>query len=238
MIHKTEEFRQWRSIFWKLNRYENEQICYNSKDSDGSKILLVKQGTLLVQVSTSQDEKAYTEILIEGDIINVEALIEQQARGSWNVSNFIQYQVVAFGPAEVYEIDKEFLLSHLYIDPRKYHDLFERIIVQLVNISFASVLSNRGTQAKVSWALFRTIKKVGYQIEEDTNIVGLPSFATQTFIAQISHSGKARTNEAIKELSDLGIIIQWGAKCKLINMTQLIQYLKKESLMPFSHSII
>lgn len=232
MIHENMEFRKWRSIFWKLTSYEHHQVCYSSKNPDNSKILLVKRGTLLVQVSNHQDERVNMEILVEGDIVNIEALIEHTyVRG---MPDFIQYQVVAFEDVELYEIEKEFFLSHLYVDPRKYHRLFEKVIMQLFDISFSNALANKNTQAKVAWALFRITQKAGQPLEEDENLVALPSFATQTFISQMSSSGKARTNEAIRELFELGVVNQ--RKGKLINLEALINYLRDGIIIDFSIS--
>ncbi|WP_167630086.1 Crp/Fnr family transcriptional regulator [Listeria valentina] len=197
MLHETIEFKEWQSIFWKPKSYDHNQICYSSIKPEDNKILLVNRGTLLIQISNQQGEKINTEILVEGDIINVEALLESPL--TWEIPNFIQYQVTALGSVEIYEIEKEFLLSHLYVDPRKYHRLFEKIIIQLVNISFSNVISNKKSQTKIAWALYRIVTKVGQVAEKDTNLITLPRFVTQAFLAQISNTGKARTNEVIKD---------------------------------------
>ncbi|MHC5281091.1 cyclic nucleotide-binding domain-containing protein [Listeria kieliensis] len=226
MFYETTEFKEWRSVFWNATRYEAGQVCYKSNEASDNKVLLIRQGTLLVQVTNRQGEKVNTEILVEGDLLNIETLVDHSH--TWKIPHFIQYQVVALTPVKIYEIEKEFLLSHLYVEPRKYHHLFERSIVQLVHISFSNFISIKSTQLKVAWALFRIIGKVGEASAQDPELVFIPPFVTQTFIAQLSNSGKARTNEAIKELSELGIIAHWKPKCRLIHLGNLTHYLKQE----------
>lgn len=230
MLHGTIEFKEWQSIFWKPKAYDNNQVCYSSTDPDNNKILLVNQGTLLVQISNQQGEKINTEILVKGDIINVETLIESPH--DWEIPDFIQYQVVALGSVEVYEIEKEFLLSHLYVDPRKYHRLFEKIITHLINISFSNVISNKKTQTKIAWALFRIAAKVGQATEENKKFLTLPRFVTQAFVSQLSNTGKSRTNEVIKEFYQLGIIVERDNKT--IDSEKLVEYIKQEILPDYS----
>ncbi|MHC5252763.1 cyclic nucleotide-binding domain-containing protein [Listeria kieliensis] len=229
MLHETAEFKEWQSVFWKPKYYENNQVCYNSTEPENNKVLLIKQGTLLVQISNHQGDKVSTEILVEGDIINVEELVEHQY--TWEVPDFLQYQVVAIGSAEIYEIEKEFLLSHLYLDPRKYHRLFEKIILQLINISFSNVISNKKTQTKIAWAFYRIIAKVGEKTEQNDHLIKLPRFVTQSFVSQISNTGKARTNEVIKEFFQAGIIVQRDHK--IVDSEKLKVYLKQEVLVDF-----
>ncbi|RDX01382.1 Crp/Fnr family transcriptional regulator [Listeria kieliensis] len=227
MFYETTEFKEWRSIFWNATRYEAGQTCYKSSNTaKDDKILLIRQGVLLVQVPDQKGEKSNVEILVEGDLLNLETLVDHPT--IWKIPNFIQYQVVALSPVVIYEIEKEFLLSHLYLEPRKYHHLFERSIIHLIHISFSNFISIKNTQLKVAWALFRIIGKVGKASEQDQALIFIPSFVTQTFIAQLSNSGKARTNEAIKELLELGIVAHWKPKCRLIHLENLTQYLRQE----------
>ncbi|MHC5278750.1 cyclic nucleotide-binding domain-containing protein [Listeria kieliensis] len=226
MFYETSEFKEWRSVFWNATRYEAGQVCYKSSEASDDKVLLIREGTLLVQVANRRGEKVSTEILVEGELLNIEALVDHFS--AWKIPHFVQYQVVAVTPVTLYEVEKEFLLSHLYVEPRKYHQLFERSITQLIHISFSNFISIKSTQLKVAWALFRIIGKVGVVSSQDPELVFIPPFVTQTFIAQLSNSGKARTNEAIKELSELDIIARWKPKCRLIHLGHLTHYLKQE----------
>ncbi|WP_167629145.1 Crp/Fnr family transcriptional regulator [Listeria valentina] len=226
MFYETAEFREWHSTSWNATLYEPDQICYKSSAANDNKVLLIRQGIVLVQATNRQGEKVNTEILVEGDLLNLEALVDDSY--TWEIPHFIQYQVVAVTPVKIYEIEKEFLLSHLYVEPRKYHHLFERTIVQLAHISLSNFISIKNSQLKVAWALFRVIGKVGEVSDLDPELVFIPPFVTQTFIAQLANSGKARTNEAIKELLGLGIVAHWKPKCRLIHVGNLTNYLKQE----------
>ncbi|MHC5251036.1 hypothetical protein ACYRFS_07265 [Listeria kieliensis] len=159
MFYETKEFKEWRSIFWKGTQYEVGEICYKSNEASDDKVLLIREGTLLVQVANRRGEKVNTEILVEGELLNIEALVDDSS--DWTIPNFVQYQAVALTPVTLYEVEKEFLLSHLYVEPRKYHQLFERNITQLIHISFSNFISIKSTQLKVAWALFRIAGKVG-----------------------------------------------------------------------------
>ncbi|MHC5253342.1 cyclic nucleotide-binding domain-containing protein, partial [Listeria kieliensis] len=132
-------------------RYEAGQVCYKSSEASDDKVLLIREGTLLVQVANRRGEKVSTEILVEGELLNIEALVDHFS--AWKIPHFVQYQVVAVTPVTLYEVEKEFLLSHLYVEPRKYHQLFERSITQLIHISFSNFISIKSTQLKVAWAL-------------------------------------------------------------------------------------
>ncbi|RDX01229.1 hypothetical protein [Listeria kieliensis] len=226
MFYKTSEFQEWRSIFWKATCYETGQICYKSKEASKDQVLLIRRGTLLVQVLNQKRKKVNTEILVEGELLNIEALLDDSS--DLKILPFIQYQVMALTPVTIYEVEKEFLLSHLYVEPRKYHHLFEGSIMQLLYLSFSNFLSLEPPLLKVAWALFRIISKVGEVADHDAELIFIPSFVTQMFIAQLSNSGIARSNEAIKELSEMGIVVNWKPKCRLIHLGQLTQYLKQE----------
>ncbi|MHC5279581.1 cyclic nucleotide-binding domain-containing protein [Listeria kieliensis] len=216
--------KEWYSVFWKAKFYEPGQICYQTADHLTDKVLLVKKGHLLVQALNREGEMVSTEVLEEDSIVNLEILMENFAE--WNLPNFIQYRVVALEDAVVHEIDKEFFLSHLYVDPRKYHRLFEKVIAQMVKIFFAYTLSNDKTSAKVAWALFRLSTTVGKK--KEGGIVELPRYVTQTFIAQLAQAGLARTNEEIQLLYQKGIFV--NRKQLILNQDKLIKHLKSQVL--------
>ncbi len=233
IFQEMNDFQKWYSIFWKTKYYKNNQICYNSAKPKDNKILLIKQGILSVQTTNRQGEKTNSEILVAGDIVNIEAL--KEARGEWDIPGLIQYQVVALGLVEIYEIEKEFLLSHLYVDPRQYHQFFERTIIQLINVSFSYAISNKRPQDKIAWTLFRIAEKVGEQHKKDRNLIILPSFVTQTFVSEMSNTGKSRATEAYRSLLKNGVLIQRHGH-KMIDFKRLLNYLKQEVLSDYSIS--
>lgn len=233
IFQEMNDFQKWYSIFWKTKYYKNNQICYNSAKPKNNKILLIKRGTLSVQTTNRQGEKTNSEILVAGDIVNIESL--KEARGEWDIPEFIQYQVVALGLVEIYEIEREFLLSHLYVDPRKYHQFFERTIIQLINVSFSYAISNKKPQDKIAWTLFRIAEKVGKKNKKDQNLIVLPSFVTQTFVSEMSNTGKSRATEAYRALLETGVLIQ-NRNYKMIDFKRLVNYLEQEVLVDYSAS--
>ncbi|MHC5251085.1 Crp/Fnr family transcriptional regulator [Listeria kieliensis] len=224
MIVDKDLTKEWYPTFWKSKYFKPQQICYSTKEATDDQILIIKKGSLIVQVATEDGKKIHTEILTEGNVINAEALIENHSE--WVIKDFIHYQVIALDDVEVYEIEKEFFLSHLYLDPRKYHQLMEEIIKQFITVSFSHILANKKPAVKISWALVRIAKQAGEKLSDD--LYKLPSYANRTFIAQIANAGKARTSEAIRELDELGIFEKCD-KQLIICRSKLLDYLRNES---------
>lgn len=231
IFREMNNFKDWYSVFWKTKHYKNNQVCYNSAKPRNNQVFLVKQGILLVQTRNRQGEWTNAEILVEGDVINIESL--KEARNEWDISKLIQYQVVAQGAVEIYEVEKEFLLSHVYVDPRKYHQFFERTIIQLINVSLSYTISNKKPKDKIAWTLFRIAEKVGQQFEKDENLILLPSFVTQTFVSEMSNTGKSRATEAFRELVKCGVLIQQHND-KMIDFEGLSHYLEQEVFTDYS----
>ncbi|WP_167630509.1 cyclic nucleotide-binding domain-containing protein [Listeria valentina] len=229
MIIDNDLAKEWYPTFWKSTYFKPQQICYSTKEVKDDRILIIKKGTLIVQVATEDGKKIHTEILTKGNVINAEALIENHSE--WVIKDFIHYQVIALDNVEIYEIEKEFFLSHLYLDPRKYHQLIEEIIKQFITVSFSHILANKKTAVKISWALVRIAKQVGEKLTDD--LYRLPSFANRTFISQIAGAGKARTSEAIRELDDYGIFERCDKEL-IISRNKLQEYLKAESFSEYS----
>ncbi|RDX02231.1 Crp/Fnr family transcriptional regulator [Listeria kieliensis] len=220
--------KEWYSVFWKTKVYEPNQICYRTVDQIKDKVYFVKEGYLLVQTVNREGELISTEILDENSLINLEVLMEDT--NEWNLPAFIQYQVVSLEDVVVYEMDKEFFLSHLYVDPRKYHKLFEKVITQLLKIFLAYTLSNDRTSFKVAWALFRLSTTVGKKREG--GIVEFPRYVTQTFISQFAQAGLARTNEEIQLLYQKGVFLH--RKRLVLDQNKLLNHLKSQFLTEYS----
>ncbi|WP_167630698.1 Crp/Fnr family transcriptional regulator [Listeria valentina] len=220
--------KEWYAVFWKTKYYEPNQICYQTTEKIRDKVLLVKRGNFVVQTLNREGEMISTEILEENSLINLEVLMEKFSK--WDLPCFIQYQVIALEDSIIYEIDKEFFLSHLYVNPREYHELFEKVIAQMIKIFFAYTLSNDKTGLKVSWALFRLSTTIGQKSED--GIVEFPRYVTQTFVSQLAQAGLARTNEEIQLLYQKGIL----ASRKQLNLNQdrLLEHLKSQILTEYS----
>ncbi|MHC5251078.1 cyclic nucleotide-binding domain-containing protein [Listeria kieliensis] len=169
-----------------------------------NKIFVLKKGRLLIQFYNQKGEYINAQVVNEGCIINIDGLIENFP--SQNLAEFIRYKAVSLEYSEIIELEKEFFLSHLYVDPRAYHALFEKIITDLFTIYFAYLISNEKTTYKVSWALLRLAETFSAQAKKQ-DIVRLPKYVNQKFISQFAQTGLARTSEAMAELYEKDAIL-------------------------------
>ncbi|MHC5252766.1 cyclic nucleotide-binding domain-containing protein [Listeria kieliensis] len=218
--------QDWHKPFWKMVYFQANQVCYSTAHSSVDQVLVVKEGELLVQVQNGTDEIISTAILNEGNIVNVESLIESQSL--YNIEKLLPYQVVALKDTEIIQIDKEFLLSHLYLDPHNYHRTLEKIITQLMATSFATQIADSPPGIKVAWTLFQIAGKVGKALENES-VVLLPNYVTPQLIAQMAQVEEAKVSAVLQTFHLTGLFTQ--LKPLILDFHQLQAYLKEN--LPF-----
>ncbi|WP_099224158.1 hypothetical protein [Listeria costaricensis] len=213
---------KWRTLFWELEEYREHQICYSSELGNHYQILILKAGSLLIQMRNGKGAWTACEVLKAGSIINLEVVCDLCTLKE--IAPFVNYRVKAIGNVEIYAIDKEFFLSHLYVDPQKYHKFIENIIHQLIQITVAQKISNEKSNIKVAWSLFRFSSVMGKQIQHG-KITILPQMIHQNMIAQLAQAGVSRTGEVLQEFHRCGIVEQ--IKPITLHNGKLMSYLNR-----------
>lgn len=221
--------QDWYKPFWKILYFHANDVCYSTVHSSTDQVLVVKEGELLVQVQNSTGETISTALLNEGNVLNIESLIESPTDGK--PEYYLPYQVVALNDTEIIQINKEFLLSHLHLDPHNYHRTFEKIITQFIATSFATQIADRSPDIKVAWTLFQIAGKVGKALENESSIL-LPCYVTPKLIAQMAQVKETKVNSVLQTLHLTGIFVQ--LKPLILNFQQLQTFL--EDKLPFKTS--
>lgn len=221
--------QDWHKPFWKMLYFRANEVCYSMAQPSVDQVLIVKEGELLVQVQSGTDKMISTALLNEGNVVNIESLIENSSNGK--LEYLLPYQVVALNDAEIIQIDKEFLLSHLHLDPHNYHRTFEKIITQFIATSFATQIADQPLAIRIAWTLFQIAGKAGKSLENGSSIL-LPSYVTSELIAQLAQAQEKEVNSTLQTFHLTGIFTQ--LKPLILNFHRLQTYLDNE--LPFKTS--
>lgn len=163
-------------------------------------LYIVISGQVLVEVSNSFGKNCYYDLVSNNQLFGTESILETHPypRG-------ISYQARAMTDVVYLEINSQFFLDHMYINPKLYHYILEDVTKRYFSVTQSYQLMNETPVVRVSNALLNLARVLDLKADSSKR-KKLPLYINQTFITKYIHSSKSRVSEAFSYLEEVGTI--------------------------------
>lgn len=186
-----------------MNMKKNQVVInYNSEKDVSENIFLLIKGSLLIETVNEDSYKKHSFYFVatENTFFGLESLLLNRT----DVPNFT-YQIKALTDCTMVQINSQFFLDHLYVNPKIYHKLFSDTLKRYFLLANSFLLSNSSPEIKVANALLNLAMNMNLVVEEEDEIV-FPKYITQTFISEYIQSSVANVSRAFDILEKEKII--------------------------------
>ncbi|MBC1375951.1 Crp/Fnr family transcriptional regulator [Listeria sp. FSL L7-0091] len=202
MFHTTDFSDIFSSDFSSKVSFKKGDIIHLFKDSQKKppQIGLILEGTAVLEGPTKEGRWMVNALISEKGIFGMESLLETK-----KAPEPIEYRVRAVEDGNTLFIDREFFLNYLYANPQFFHLVLDDVIVRYLFTAKNYKNINQPPIIKVTRIFVEIIELLNLHQTEGT--ITLPSYITQTFLADYCRSSRARITEALEALRKNGLLI-------------------------------
>ncbi|EUJ25282.1 Crp/Fnr family transcriptional regulator [Listeria cornellensis] len=180
--------------------YAPDEILY-PKVEGADDLFLLKTGLAVLEINNN-DVWVATMIIGANEIIGPSLIYDKDFE--------FEYRIQALEQCEFLLVDREYLIDHMYVNPKVFITLLEQsvqqeyLFISLYNKKNQS-LANRLIDLVVRWEEKFDLSRNGREIE-------LPLTVNQKVLAQFLRASHSRLNELLRGWEREGILIQRNAK--------------------------
>lgn len=128
----------------------------------------------------------------------------------------------------LYQIDREFMLDHFYVQPKFFHKMTDLISSLNENLMVITNMLNQKPEQKVRMALCIIIQLLS--LDQDGNTFEMPSFITQSFIASFCRTKVTTVSETYKLLEKEQLIKITSRKVTILDYEELQNDMNSKAL--------
>lgn len=181
----------------KTIKKKNFVINSNGKKSTKDKIYMILKGVVLLEIKNFDGNSFYS-LTTSNQVFGFENLLLEKKEE-------IDYSVLALTDVICLEIDAEFFLDNLYLNPRLYHTIISDIISRYFLLAKSYQYSNQSPEIKLGNSLINIAKILKLQEKKSGEIV-FPSYITQIFLSKYIKSSESNISKACLLLVEKKII--------------------------------
>lgn len=158
---------------------------------------MILKGVVLLEIKNFDGNSFYS-LTTSNQVFGFENLLLEKKEE-------IDYSVLALTDVICLEIDAEFFLDNLYLNPRLYHTIISDIISRYFLLAKSYQYSNQSPEIKLGNSLINIAKILKLQEKKSGEIV-FPSYITQIFLSKYIKSSESNISKACLLLVEKKII--------------------------------
>lgn len=185
----------------KGKKKRNEFIIKNNDECYiGKKIYILLRGVALMEIKEKNViGESFFSLIPEMQLFCVEHLLSDTMKINLN------YKVMALTDVDYLEIDADYFLDHVYINPKVYHKLLEDIISRYFMLTRSFQFIHQNPKVKMGNGLFDIARILNLKPTKLGTII-FPSFINQSFLSKYVKSSPANISRACLYLENKKII--------------------------------
>ena len=184
-------------------KIKRNEVIVNQKNPlsiKENKLYIVISGQVLVEVSNSYGKNCYYDLISQNQLFGTESILEAHP-----YLNGVSYQARAMTDVDYLEINSQFFLDHMYVNPKLYHYILEDVTKRYFSVTQSYQLMNETPVVRVTNAILNLARVLDLKADSSKR-KKLPLYINQTFITKYIHSSKSRVSEAFTYLEEMGTI--------------------------------
>ncbi|MGO2962837.1 MAG: Crp/Fnr family transcriptional regulator [Carnobacterium maltaromaticum] len=185
-----------------------------SNETQSQKIYLVTSGIALIKVKSKFGKKFFYSLVSKNQLFGIENLLDESQR-----PKEIDYTVEAQTDVEYLEIELQFFLDCLYMEPFISQFFFSNMISQFMFLAQSYQLVNESVTIRIVNTLIELISILRI-IPNEKGIFTFPKGITQEFIAHYTNASIGRTSTVFNYLENKKIIKR--GPIQVVNLEKLM----------------
>ncbi|WP_099221637.1 Crp/Fnr family transcriptional regulator [Listeria costaricensis] len=179
---------------------KNETIFQSASTDPAQAFGVVLDGVITVENQSAPKASAFYQLLKKDDFFGLEALLDNETHLQ------LSYKILAVTDCEIIFIDRDYLLDHLYVEPKFFHAILERISGEYMILMRRYATVNANPSFKLANALLEIIRI--FELDTSSSTIVLPDFLSHQMLAHLTQSSRARITIALNDLRKQKIITQ------------------------------
>lgn len=202
MLHTTDFSDIFSSDYSSKASFKKGDIIHSFKDYEKKppQIGVILEGTAVLEGPTNEGRWMINALISEKAIFGTESLLETKT-----APELTEYRVRALENGRTLFIDREFFLNYLYANPHIFHLVLDDVIVRYLFTAKNYKNINQSPIIKVTRIFVEIIELLN--LHQTEGEITLPSYITQTFLADYCRSSRARITESLEELLINGLLV-------------------------------
>lgn len=172
-------------------------IGFYKNQTTKDKLYMILEGETLLEVKNFDGNSFYS-LTASNQVFGLENLLLEKKEE-------IDYSVLALTDVVYLEIDAEFLLDHIYINPRLYHNILSNMISRYFLLARSYQYSNQSPEVKLGNSLLNIVEILDLKKKKSGEII-FPRYITQAFLSKYIKSSEPNVSKACAYLVEKKII--------------------------------
>ncbi|WP_239253859.1 Crp/Fnr family transcriptional regulator [Listeria ilorinensis] len=188
--------------YFQQKKFKKGEIIFQSVKSNTitPAFGIVLDGVVTIESQSNQKTNSYYQLLKNNDFFGIELLLENQP------SVTLSYKVTAATQCKVILIEQDYLLDHLYAEPKFFHAILEQISTQYLYLTHRYAIVNGSPTLKLANVMLDIIRI--FDLDTSSASITLPEFISHQILANLAQSSRSRITIALNDMLKQGIITQ------------------------------
>ncbi|MBC1486503.1 Crp/Fnr family transcriptional regulator [Listeria seeligeri] len=185
----------------KISFSKGDVVHSHRIDSDKStQIGFIVSGATAVEGHTLDGRWMINGLVTESMLFGVEVLLETNT-----VPKLVEYRVRALTDGTALLINREFFLNYMYANPQFFHQILDNVLTKYFFTAKNYKNINQTPFYKATSVLVEIVELLN--LHEQSGEITLPSYITQSLLADYSRSGRARITEVLEAMRENGLLL-------------------------------
>lgn len=160
----------------------------------------IVSGAAAVEGHTVDGRWLINGLVTESRLFGVEVLLETNT-----VPKLAEYRVRALTDGTALLINRELFLNYMYANPQFFHQILDNVLIKYFFTAKNYKNINQTPVYKATSILVEIVELLNLQ--EQSGEIILPSYVTQSLLADYCRSGRARITEALETMRENGLLL-------------------------------
>ncbi|MBK2003188.1 Crp/Fnr family transcriptional regulator [Listeria ivanovii subsp. londoniensis] len=160
---------------------------------------IIMSGAATVEGHTSEGRWLINGLVAESMLFGLEVLLETST-----TPKLIDYRVRALTDGSAILINRELFLNYLYANPQVFHQILDNVLVKYMFTAKNYKNINQSPFYKAANVLVEIVELLNLH-QHDSQIT-LPSYVTQSLLADYCRSSRARITEVLETMREKGLL--------------------------------